>query len=216
MKNSIKAAFVVAIAAVAVAACSPSSEQAAPTTASSTPSSSAPSSSTPSSQTATPAPPVVTEVVTEPVADQPVVDQPVAQAVAKTDNRVGYGALKLGMTLEEARAAGATNLTWESEGDGTCVGDAKVAISKLHGVVRITLPAGAKTSKGIGVGSTFGEVKRLYPGASEYRDGWSASLDRNSHYAFIGSPTGEHFADADKVFKIKLASNNADCSMYML
>lgn len=211
MKNSIKAAFVVAIAAVAVTACSPSSEQAAPATASSTPSSSAPSSSAPSFQTATPAPPVVADVVTEPVADQPV-----TQAVAKTDNRVGYGALKLGMTLEEARAAGATNLTWESEGDGTCVGDAKVAISKLHGVVRITLPAGAKTSKGIGVGSTFGEVKRLYPGASEYRDGWSASLDRNSHYAFVGSPTGEHFADADQVFKIKLGANNADCSMYML
>ncbi|MFI6100729.1 hypothetical protein ACIA8G_34700 [Lentzea sp. NPDC051213] len=107
-------------------------------------------------------------------------DQPQAQNVAKTDSRLGYGALKLGMTLDEARSAGLTTLTWDSPGDGTCVGDDKVAISKKYGVVRISLPADARTSKGIGVGSTYAEVKRAYPNASEYRAGWSASIADNA------------------------------------
>ena len=196
MKNSIKIAVVAAIAAVGLAACTntPAQDQNA-----------APAPQTQSSETAAPPPSVVTEVVTSTVTNPPkpqsVTDQ--------TDNRPGYGALKLGMTLEEARAAGLTNLTWD---DDICVGDDKVAISKNHGVVRITLPADAKTSKGIGTGSTFGDVKKAYPNAQEYRGGYSARVTDQWGYTFKGDPGN----DANKVATITIGSSVADCAMYLL
>jgi hypothetical protein len=149
---------------------------------------------------------VVTEVVTQPATNPP------PQAVTKADNRIGYGSLKLGMTLEEARAAGLTNLSWENSAEPNCAGDDRIAVSKKYGIERITLPSEAKTSKGIGVGSTFGDVRKAYPDASEYRAGWSASIDANAHYAFLGEPG----SDANKVSTIKIGANNVDCSMAFL
>ncbi|WP_330271659.1 hypothetical protein OG205_31940 [Lentzea sp. NBC_00516] len=143
-----------------------------------------------------------------------ITDQP--KNVVNTDTRLGYGSLKLGMTLEDARATGLTDLTWDSEGDGACVGDDAVAISKRYGVVRITLPAEAKTSKGIGIGSTYAAVKKAYPTVSAFRAGWSASIAENAGYSFIGSSETDQFADTDKVVHIKLHTYNADCSMYLL
>lgn len=204
MNSSIKIAIVAAVAVAGLAACTSAPEQNAPVAQSPSPS----SSQSPSSTPGTPPPAVVTEIVT-----QTVTNPPLPQAVVKTDNRPGYGALKLGMTLDEARATGQTNLTWESDGDGTCVGDSKVAISKKYGVVRITLPADAKTSKGIGVGSTFAEVKKAYPDASAYRAGMSAGFDSNTFYSFLGS---EYVSDSEKVVGIKIGSRAVDCSMSML
>ncbi|MCX2948610.1 hypothetical protein [Lentzea sp. NEAU-D7] len=137
------------------------------------------------------------------------------RAIAKVDNRLGYGGLKLGMSLEEARAAGLTDLTWDeaSGHDPGCVADKTVAISKANGVERITLPADARTSQGIGVGSTFGEARRAFPSASEYRSGWSAKVADNAYYAFIGSFDLARFAEADKIQRIKLVAGVVNCSM---
>lgn len=204
MKNSIKIAIVTAVAAVGLAACTnaPAPEQSA-----------ASGSQTPSSTPGTSAPPsVVTEVVTSTVTNPP---KPQA-VTGKTDNRVGYGALKLGMTLDEARAAGLTKLTWGSDGDGTCVTDGKITVSKKYGVVMITLPADAKTSKGIGVGSTYGDVKKSYPDARDYRGGYTASIDDASHYSFLGDEPGYGGTDASKVEAITIGSNAVDCSMSLL
>jgi hypothetical protein len=121
--------------------------------------------------------------------------------------QIGYGEIKLGTTLDEARAAGLTELTWQSDGD-ICVADDKLAISKRYGVVRISLPPDAKTSNGIGVGSTFAEVRNAYPNAAEFRSGWSALLNDKVEYAFLG--------DANKVVRVKLISRDADCSMAYL
>ncbi|MFS8100297.1 hypothetical protein LFM09_24515 [Lentzea alba] len=193
-------------AALGLAACTnaPASEQnaaPAPQTQSSTPG------------TSTPAPPVVTEVVTSTVTNPPA-----PQAVtAKTDNRVGYGALKLGMTLDEARAAGLTKLTWEHEnGDSTCVSDGKVTFSKKYGVVMIALPADAKTSKGIGIGSTYAEVKKAYADATSYRGGYSAKIDNASHYSFKGDEPGYGGTDASKVEAITIGASVVDCAMFLL
>ncbi|MFJ5987695.1 hypothetical protein [Lentzea sp. NPDC092896] len=196
MNSSVKLALIVAVAVSGIAACTstPAPKQ-----------NSAPATELPS---ATP-PAVVTEVVTATVTNPP-------QAVVKVDNRPGYGALKLGMTLDEARAAGLTDLTWDSDGDGICVADDEVAISKKYGVVRITLPLDARTSKGIGVGSTFAEVKDAYQAASEYRSGWSARISDNASYAFLGSGKLDHFPDTDEVVLIKLGSSNADCALALL
>lgn len=162
---------------------------------------------------ATAAPQVVTEVVTATVTNPP---QP--QAVTKADNRLGYGALKLGMTLEEARATGQTDLTWDSGVVGGCVADGKVTVSKERGVVRIWLPREGKTSRGIGVGSTFGDVKKAYPDASEYRAGWRADVDSNAHYAFVGSSdTDDRYHElTQKVAGIKILANGADCILSWL
>lgn len=160
------------------------------------------------SSTPTPTSPVVTEVVTQPP-PPPVTNEP--QAVTKPDGRLGYGSLKLGMTLEEARAAGLTKLTWE-DADAGCAADDRIAVSQKHGIERIMLPAEAKTSKGIGVGSTFGDVRKAYPAASEYRSGWSVTIDTNAHYAFLGEPG----SDANKVVKIKIDANDVDCPMAFL
>lgn len=201
MNSSIKIALVGAVAVAAMTACTSApapQNNTAPQT----------SSSTPISETSSPPQVVVTEVVTPTVTNPP---QP--QAVVNVDNRFGYGELKLGMTLEEARDAGLTNLTWASDGDGTCVADQNIAVSKKYGVVRITLPAEARTSKGIGVGSTFGDVKQAYPGASEYRAGWSTRINDEAGYAFLGNIG----SDANKVERIKISSNTGgDCAMYML
>ncbi|KJK47592.1 hypothetical protein UK23_20030, partial [Lentzea aerocolonigenes] len=94
MNSSIKIALVAAVAVGAMTACTSTpapKNNAAPATS---------SSSAPTSETSSPPPPVaVTSVVTQTVTNQP---QP--QAVVKVDNRIGYGALKLGMTLDEVKA----------------------------------------------------------------------------------------------------------------
>ncbi|MET9627449.1 hypothetical protein ABZX92_08290 [Lentzea sp. NPDC006480] len=205
MNSSIKIALVAVVGVAAMTACTSApapKNNVAPQT----------SSSTPISETSSPPPPVVvTSVVTQTVTNPP---QP--QAVVKVDNRIGYGALKLGMSLDEVRAAGLTTLTWESDGDANCVADGSLAISKKFGIVRISLPADAKTSKGIGAGSTFAEVKAAYPDAREYRDGWSTTLSGKAGYAFLGDLRNERFADSDVVIGMKLTSSDADCAMAYL
>ncbi|MFC3899186.1 hypothetical protein ACFOWZ_47640 [Lentzea rhizosphaerae] len=197
MKRSIVLVAIAAAFGLTACTSTPASEQnAAPVT--QQPSTTAPSTS------------VVTEVVTTTVTNPPA-----PQAVAKVDNRLGYGAIKLGMTLEELRAAGLTDLAWEDFSHG-CAADDKIAVSKKKGVERITLPAEARTSKGIGVGSTFAEVKRAYPSASEYRAGWSARVGDNAIYAFTGSAELDHFADTDEVFAIKIGAIDTDCAMAYL
>lgn len=195
MNKSVKLAFFVAVAVSGIAACTSTSVPKQ---------NSAPATELPS---ATP-PAVVTEVVTATVTNPPA-----PEALVKADTRLGYGAVKLGMTLEELKAARPTQLSWDIPGDGVCMSDDKVAISKKYGVVRITLPADAKTSRGIGVGSTFAEVKDAYQAASEWRAGWSAQIDGNASYAFIGSSQSDHFADTDKVTLIQLYARGNDCAM---
>ncbi|SMD21543.1 hypothetical protein [Lentzea albidocapillata] len=195
MKNAIKIAFVVAVATVGIAACTAAPEASRNTAA-----------VTAEPLPAPPSPTVVTEFTTVTVTNPPRPD-----AFVKVDTRLGYGPLKLGMTLEEARAAGLTDMTWESRGDGFCVADDRMAISKKYGVVRITLPTDAKTSKGIGVGSTFIEVKNAYPDAFEYRNGMTTSIDDNAAYTFRNS-----LQVTDAVVGVRLESKVADCVSMLL
>ncbi|MFI6100683.1 hypothetical protein ACIA8G_34470 [Lentzea sp. NPDC051213] len=202
MKNSIKIAFVAAIAAVGMAACTsaPNSENNA-----------APTSSTPTSASSQiPPPSVVTEVVT-----QTVTNPPKPQAVAKkVDNRPGYGALKLGMTLDEARATGMIGDLGDYQSG--CASNGVVAISKKHGVERITLPRDAKTSAGIGVGATYADVKRAYPNASEFNKGYSARITGAAVEFQSKINAYMPYKDSDTVDRIKLLALDVDCSFALL
>lgn len=196
MKRSIKIAFIAAISVAGVAAC---------TSAPVPVQSAAPATHLPFA-TASPSTSVVTTVVTSTVTNPPKPD-----SLVKVDSRLGYGALKLGMTPEEAVAVGLAELNWGADG-ATCTGAENVAISKKYGIERITLPADAKTSKGIGVGSTVADVKKAYPNAKQYRMGYSASLNDTGGYSFATYG----YADMDKIVEIKLVSKQTDCAFAAL
>ncbi|MFD9705178.1 hypothetical protein [Lentzea sp. NPDC059081] len=159
---------------------------------------------------------VVTEFVTSTATIPPKVVTDPPKAATRIDNRIGYGPLKMGMTLAEVEATGLVGTTLVEADSARCWVSSQVLVSKNFGLVRITLPAEARTSAGIGVGSTFADVKRAYPAAKEYRDGFSAPVDEKVSYAFVGPASVEHFADSDKVLSIKLSSRDADCSMALI
>ncbi|MCP2244725.1 hypothetical protein [Lentzea aerocolonigenes] len=187
MKNNVKIAFVsAAVAALGLTACTSTPDQHA-------------AAQTPAS---TPSPSVVTEVETATVTNPP---------KPQADGRPGYGALKLGMTLEEARATGQTSVSFDALG---CASDDRVAISKKQGVIRISLPAEAKTSRGIGIGSTVAEVKKAYPNAEEYRAGFAADVDGYEYWFVVNGG----FSDTGKVAGIKLMGEwgGSECAMAAL
>ncbi|MER6947083.1 hypothetical protein ABT294_23900 [Nonomuraea sp. NPDC000554] len=91
----------------------------------------------------------------------------------------GYGPLKLGMPLAQAKATGkivrktinarTTCSAWdlkEQKYDGDRAG---VFISKTQGVVTISAPSNVKTPQGIGRGSTPAQLKAAYPNLKQSR-----------------------------------------------
>ncbi|MFS8100299.1 hypothetical protein LFM09_24525 [Lentzea alba] len=148
MKNSIKLAFVAAFSVAAIAACTstPAQENAAPTSASQEPGSSPPS--------------VVTEVVTHTVTKP---------AAPRQIDSFGYGALKLGMSKQDAVDAKlidagqpyAENLPQCSVHNlaGT---DLKVIVSTTAGVAAIPFTT-AMSSTGAGIGATLKDVQGAHP-----------------------------------------------------
>jgi hypothetical protein len=209
MNHSIKIAVVAVIALVGAAACTNGSTQKpdaapAPVIASTTTTTTTTSASSAPEQPAT----VVTEVVTMTVTREPA---PPA-FVQKVDSRPGYGKLKLGMTLEEARETGLVGTIPDFDDNAnSCVMNSVVAVSKKYGVERITLPASARTSTGIGVGTTYSAVKKAHPDAVEYRHGYTARMAgfilnfQSRNDAFMP------YRDTDTVAKIKLISSDLDC-----
>lgn len=197
MKNAVKIAFAVAVATVGIAACT-SAPVASRNTASGTPEALA----TPPSSSST----VVTEITTVTVTNPPAPD-----AFVNVDTRPGYGKLKLGMTSDEAIAAGLKGVTWAP--GATCTSAENVVLSKKYGIERITLPTGSTTSRGIGVGATVTDVKKAYPDAKPYSGGYSVSLDENGIYSFsVTSKLNGPFQDSDKVEAIKLIAKKLDCA----
>ncbi|KJK47548.1 hypothetical protein UK23_20035, partial [Lentzea aerocolonigenes] len=121
----------------------------------------------------------------------------------------------LGMTLDEVKATGMAPADFGSEEREGCWVSKDVVVSQKLGLVLIKLPADAKTSKGIGVGSTIADVKRAYSGAKEYRDGFEARLGDHAGYGFISYSKAKsmYFADTDEVIAIKIIADGADCAM---
>jgi hypothetical protein len=148
-------------------------------------------------------PPAVTSTVT-------------AEPKPSTSDTVGYGVLKLGMSEADAVATGFLTRgpddalgchTYFTQGHPQLVG--AVIISPKTGVVRITLPVDAKTSMGIGVGSTVVELKARYPAATEHDRGFTVVTQgaKTWFYAFLV----DGLQDADKVTMIRMQLVAPEC-----
>ncbi|XVS64577.1 hypothetical protein ACQPYE_00500 [Actinosynnema sp. CA-299493] len=126
---------------------------------------------------------------------------------------VGYGAVKFGMTEQEVAATGLVTaapggecaaFTWASDPG---VANA-VLVARGRGVVQIKLPAGGKTSTGVGVGSALEQVKAKYPAGESTRGGASYDVlmpgDVAWKYVFA--------LDAERVVGIRMQRLTADCA----
>ncbi|PZS25712.1 MAG: hypothetical protein DLM59_19800 [Pseudonocardiales bacterium] len=132
----------------------------------------------------------------------------------------GFGALRLGMTRDQAVATGSlTGLD-----DRTCAGatisgpgapkGGGVAISHRRGVIVITVgDPRVHTPEGVAWGSTLAQVGRAYPGLAQDPAGDAtqsvAAVPGNpsAHYHFSVAGTGP----GAKVNSLSLVANNQDC-----
>jgi hypothetical protein len=152
-----------------------------------------------------------------PPAGPPVVTQTVTvEPNAPASGSVGYGMIKLGMSEEEAVATGFLTRgpddalgchTYFTQGYPELVG--AVVVSPEKGIVRITIPDTAKTSMGIGVGSTVAELKARYPRATEYAAGFSFATKGTPswYYEFLV----DSFRDTDQVKMIRMRLDSPEC-----
>jgi len=109
---------------------------------------------------------------------------------AKTLGPLGYGALTLGMTAEQALATGLIVQDMEGTGPG-CTGyhlidrptppdNWSVVISPNYGLVAIIDKTGIPTPEGTAVGSTFAQTKAAYPDITAYPNEHRAAVPGNT------------------------------------
>jgi hypothetical protein len=149
---------------------------------------------------------------------------PSAPAAPKALGPLGFGALKLGLTKAEAVATGEAALITGTKGecggatDGFLAGapaahpDAlpgKLFFSTTSGkLVAIYAIPGAKTPRGIGLGSSYADVHTAYPswqpvGGSGTNGRGPVSTGSGAHYRIVIS--------AGAVKELSLDSDNQDC-----
>jgi hypothetical protein len=132
----------------------------------------------------------------------------------------GYGSLKLGQTVKQARATGAI-VRKKAVKEGRCTGwdlkkyrtakdEANVYISSRLGVAAIFAGKGVKTPQGIRIGSTFKQVKAAYPDLKKEADGLFTAKtpgNKKAHYSISFN------TDTNKVAAIGLLLNKQDCNL---
>ncbi|MEV5409766.1 hypothetical protein AB0K60_13125 [Thermopolyspora sp. NPDC052614] len=127
----------------------------------------------------------------------------------------GYGAVKLGMTVKQAKATGA--LVKKVSGNGGCSGwDLKkfptpkgsvgVYISPKFGLAAIFAAKGMKTPEGIRVGSTLKQLKAAYPRIKkDFHDFYTVKVPHNTKASYSFT------VEKGKVTGYGIALNKQDC-----
>jgi hypothetical protein len=142
-------------------------------------------------------------------------DAPIEAPVFGTLGPEGFRGVELGMTLDEALAAGAEVRSVDASATCTAVtigSEASdpgldAAMSEARGVAGIFAKPGIKTAEDIGYGSTLAEVKAAYPGT-----------DTSGEYTVFSPVPGyddRQFAtmydEQDRVVSLVLELDNQDC-----
>ncbi|MEU7834378.1 MULTISPECIES: hypothetical protein [unclassified Nonomuraea] len=129
----------------------------------------------------------------------------------------GYGGITLGMSTKAAKASGKITPADGAGVSPTCTGWSLKAhpvgrdsvglfISKKHGVAVIFAPKGAKTPEGIGLGSTYRQIKKAYPKLKTAASGYPyVDIPGKAHayYSFL--------LNKGKVYEMALGLHKQDC-----
>lgn len=125
----------------------------------------------------------------------------------------GYRGVKLGMTAKQAKATGKIKLKlrdgcsgWDYKAHPNPADHVSLYISPRRGVAVIFAPKGVRTPRGIGVGATLRQVKKVYPRVREEISGWYATVpgNRKAYYYFGVNERG-------KLEELGLGLKNQDC-----
>lgn len=128
----------------------------------------------------------------------------------------GYGGITLGMSAKTAKASGKIVPAGEAASPA-CTGWSLKAhpvgrdsvglyISKKHGVAVIFAPKGAKTPEGIGLGSTYRQIKKAYPKLKTAASGFpyvDIAGNSKAYYSFL--------LNKGKVYEMALGLHKQDC-----
>lgn len=126
-----------------------------------------------------------------------------------------YGKLKLAMSEADALKTGSlVEPTGETNPDEKCkkyatqsvsLPDA-VIISDTKGIVRITLPNYAKTTKGVGAGSKVADVKTAYPTAAQNGSELVVQMNATPQWVYVFENDGT----AVTTVRMRLAANDCE------
>lgn len=126
-----------------------------------------------------------------------------------------YGKLKLAMSEADALKTGSLiEPTGEPNPDEKCKKYATqsvsqpdaVIISATRGIVRITLPNYAKTTKSVGAGSKIADVKAAYPTAAQNGSELVVQMNATPQWVYVFETDGT----AVKTVRMRLAANDCE------
>ncbi|NUW35972.1 hypothetical protein HTZ77_31815 [Nonomuraea sp. SMC257] len=137
-------------------------------------------------------------------------------AARETFGPSGYGGVKLRMSAKAAAATGKISrlrgqdspscTSWQLKAHPVGHDAVGLYISKKRGVALIFAPQGARTPEGIGIGSTYTQIKKLYPRLKTAASGYpyvDVAGNPGAYYSFL--------LHKGKVYEMALALHTQDC-----
>jgi hypothetical protein len=136
-------------------------------------------------------------------------------ATGKTLGPTGYGKLKLGMSVAQAKATGQLGALKRSDvcdgydlaGYPTAANSVGLYFSKQYGLVYIGAQSTMSTPEGIKLGTTINHVQSIFPKAENGINGLHIPVPgkKSAYYTIIPTP------DAKRVGELALATTTQDC-----